>query len=183
MTTRCPACGIRSLTPTRLEHDLPALGCVHCGGALLSLVSWRSWREHASPAPVDAAPEIEEAPADSGGVLRCPKCERFMTKYRFAADVRNHIDFCAHCDEIWLDHGEWDQLEQFAVSDKLAKVFSEPWQNRVRNDAVRKRQEDRWREQLGSDYERAKTIRAWLAQHPKGKEMLAYLYLSQTEGA
>jgi hypothetical protein len=76
---------------------------------------------------------------------------------------------------------EWDQLEQFAVSDKLAKVFSEPWQTRVRNEAVRKRQEDRWREQLGADYERARTIRAWLAQHPKAREMLAYLYLSQTD--
>ncbi|HWT15308.1 MAG TPA: hypothetical protein VN581_05945, partial [Patescibacteria group bacterium] len=41
----------------------------------------------------------------------------------------------------------------------------------------------RWREQLGEDYAKAKELRGWLAGHAKGKELLAYLFLSQTEGA
>ena len=40
-----------------------------------------------------------------------------------------------------------------------------------------------FRSQLGDDFAKAKELRGWLAGHPKGKELLAYLFLSQTEGA
>ncbi len=181
MSLGCPLCPDRPLEPVRLENDLPAQGCANCGGSLLSLVSYRNWREHASPAaPDDAAGASRGEVGDSASALRCPKCERIMTKYRFAADARNQIDLCAHCDEVWLDHGEWEMLERFAMVDKLAHVFTQPWQNRVRSDAAKIRVEERWREKLGADYERARDMRAWLATHPNGKDLLAYLYLSQT---
>ena len=135
--------------------------------------------DHAAPAVPDDGAQ-RPAVSDAASALQCPKCDRIMTKYRFAADARNHIDLCGHCDEVWLDHGEWEMLERFAMTDKLAHVFTQPWQNRVRSDAAKRRVEDRWREKLGADYEKAREIRAWLSTHPEGKELLAYLYLSQT---
>jgi len=51
----------------------------------------------------------------------------------------------------------------------------------VRSDEAKRRQEQRWRDVLGEDYHRALDMRAWLTGHPKGKELLAYLYLSQTQ--
>jgi Zn-finger nucleic acid-binding protein len=179
MSLTCPICKDPVLEPVRIEDDLPAQGCSRCGGSLLSLVSYRNWRDHAAPAaPDDSAPR--PGVTDAASALQCPKCDRLMTKYRFAADARNHIDLCGHCDEVWLDHGEWEMLERFAMTDKLSHVFTQPWQNRVRSDAAKRRVEERWREKLGADYEKARELRAWLATHPEGKELLAYLYLSQT---
>lgn len=183
MTMQCPSCDNHQLRPLRLEHDLPALGCDECEGALLSLVAWRTWREHAPASRADDTNDggVVEAVQDSKALLRCPKCTGLMTKYRFAADTRNQIDFCAHCDEVWLDHGEWELLERFAVDEQLAKVFSQPWQNRVRSEEVKQRAEERWKQQLGAEYERVRAFRSWLAQHQKAREILAYLYQTQTE--
>lgn len=187
MSFECPSCEGSPLRPVRLEPSLPALGCGGCGGALLSLLSWREWREsnpEASRAPArstaDGAGDSTEVD-DSRSTLRCPKCSGFMTKYRFASDARNQIDLCARCDEVWLDDGEWAQLERFALAGQLAHVFTTPWQNRLRNEDAKRRAEERWREQFGDDYPRARELREWLAAHPKGRELLAYLYLSQTE--
>ena len=84
---------------------------------------------------------------------------------------------------VWFDRGEWSLVEYLARSGQLAKVFDAKWQQRLREEQARRRAEDRWRGQLGEDYERARELRTWIALHPKGKELLAYLYLSQTEGA
>lgn len=182
MPTPCPTCDRSTLAPIELEPGLPGLGCRDCEGTLLSLVGWRAWRDRTgAPAAADAAGGTGEID-DSASALRCPKCTRLMTKYRFAADASNQIDLCAHCDEVWLDRGEWELIERFALADKLAHVFTVPWQNRVRSEAAKKRAEDRWRETLGADYERARELRRWLASHDKGRELMAYLYLSQTEG-
>lgn len=183
--SRCPSCADRALEPIRLgESDLPALGCSACGGALLSLVGYRDWRDRtgadaveAGAAPSEDAGEV----SDTQSALRCPKCSAFMTKYRFSAEARNQIDLCNHCDEVWLDHGEWELLGRFALSKQLATVFTRPWQHRLRSEEARQRAETRWRETLGSDYDRARELRGWLASHPKGKELMAYLYLSQTD--
>jgi Zn-finger nucleic acid-binding protein len=182
--SRCPSCVDKPLEPILLGNsDLPALGCDDCGGALLSLLGYRDWRDRtgadaASDARTDGA---EEQVSDTRSALRCPKCAGFMTKYRFSTEASNQIDLCEHCDEVWLDHGEWELLGRFALSSQLAAVFTRPWQHRLRGEEARKRAETRWQETLGDDYQRARTVRTWLAGHPKGRELVAYLYLSQTE--
>jgi Zn-finger nucleic acid-binding protein len=183
--SRCPSCADKTLEPIRLgESDLPAMGCDSCGGALLSLVSYRDWRDRTGADGSDAAEADATAPnvvSDTQSALRCPKCSAFMTKYRFSTEARNQIDLCAHCDEVWLDHGEWELLGRFAGSSQLAAVFTRPWQHRLRSEEARQRAETRWRDTIGEDYEKARELRSWLAGHPKGKELMAYLYLSQTE--
>ena len=181
MAVPCPNCREQILRPILLQPGLPANACPECSGVQLSLVAWRSWREEnpyhaAGPAERSGPDEV----SDNRSALRCPKCTGIMTKYRIVADTRNQIDYCAHCEEIWLDRGEWALLARFEVSDQLTKVFTQPWQARVRSQDAKKRQEDRFREQFGDDYDKAKDVRDWLAEHPKGKELLAYLYLSQT---
>ncbi len=188
MSGICPSCAGSDLKPVRLEAELAAQGCVLCGGVFLMLADWRHWRERngqvvragiaaASAAPASSAHAI----SDTRNLLRCPGCAGFMTKYRFAADSGNQIDFCANCDAVWLDRGEWQLLERFALTAELSRVFSRPFQSRVRSSEARNRQETRYREQFGADYERLREWREWLAKQPQGREMLAYLYLSQTD--
>lgn len=182
MAMTCPACSKAELNPVRLEESLPALGCAACGGALLSLVSYRNWREQAgNDASLDTVPADAPSAKDTLSALRCPKCSHFMSKYRVsAAEESNQVDLCSHCDEVWLDHGEWELLERLALAGRLTQVFTQPWQQRLRSEQVQRRAEKRWREQLGDDYDRANEVRAWIAASPHARELLAFLYVPQT---
>ncbi len=185
MNLTCPTCSAHELRDTSLTEALRAGACPECRGALLSLIDYREWRgDHAPPedSPTDPG-EASTEPGDNKSMLRCPQCKGFMTKFRFSADTANHIDHCDRCDLAWLDHGEWRLVERLAREGQLTKVFDAAWQKRLREEQAKLRAETRWREQLGEDFAKAKELRTWLAGHPKGKELLAYLFLSQTEGA
>lgn len=174
MASLCPYCKDRELNPTRIEQDLPALGCEHCGGTLLSLVSYRHWRERQpahDAADGDAPVEVKDTPL----ALQCPKCEHFMTKFRLSADTRNHVDLCVHCDEVWLDNGEWRLIDSLALAGSLTRVFTQPWQSHVRHVEAERRAEERWAERLGTDYERAREVLAWLNGRDNARDVLTYL--------
>lgn len=183
MSLSCPVCRNTELTPARLREDLPALGCTRCRGILLSLVVYVDWRDRHPEVQLNpgSAPAIPAADiSDSRHALLCPKCRGLMTKYRLSADARNVLDLCAHCDEVWFDHGEWTQLESLAQSGQLSRVFSDRWQQQVRKSEAAQRAEQRYQEQLGADYEAMRELRDRLRRHPAAKEILAYLYTSQT---
>jgi Zn-finger nucleic acid-binding protein len=176
MASSCPHCKDRSLHPSRIEADLPALSCEGCGGSLLSLVAYRHWRENQpGQEGVDTSEDSLDEVKDTSIALRCPKCEHFMTKFRMSADARNQIDLCVHCDEAWLDRGEWQLLDRLALAGKLTQMFTQPWQNRVRSTEAERRAEQRWSERLGEHYSRAQELREWLRSNPQAREILAYV--------
>jgi Zn-finger nucleic acid-binding protein len=181
MAAPCPSCRQQLLRPILLQPGLPAHACPECSGVLLSLVAWRGWRE-AVPEALESlsAGSTDAEVKDNRSALSCPKCSGFMTKYRIAAESGNHIDYCAHCEEIWLDRGEWALLARYEVAHQLSKIFTQPWQSKVRSAEARQRQEQRFRDLFGPDYERARATQEWLADHSRGRELMAYLYLSQT---
>src|SRR5687767_12077968 len=140
---KCPVCKSAELRPTMIEDLLPSMGCDQCKGTLVALLYYRHWAEHHKPEPEMNAPAtLAEEPADTTNALRCPKCERIMTKYRLSGTVANRLDVCSLCDEAWLDEGEWQLLEQLQLSDKLPAVFTETWQRKLRKEgSERTRQE------------------------------------------
>ncbi|MBL8296760.1 MAG: zf-TFIIB domain-containing protein [Rhodanobacteraceae bacterium] len=176
MASHCPHCKDRRLNPARIENDLPAMSCDGCGGSLLSLVAYRHWRESQPEHAVDDVAEygLDEV-KDTSIALCCPKCRHFMTKFRVSADAQNQIDLCVHCDEAWLDHGEWQLLDRLALAGKLTQVFTQPWQNRVRSTQAERRAEQLWSERLGPHYPRAHELREWLRRNPQAREILAYI--------
>jgi len=181
MALMCPACRDVELHPARLEDSLPALACEKCRGTLLSLVAYRHWREQpGSDTALAAAPADATTAKDTLSALCCPKCARFMSKFRVSLDEGNQVDLCTHCDEVWLDQGEWELLERLALAGRLTQVFTQPWQHRLRSEQVQRRAEARWREQLGADYERACEVREWIAGSAHAQELLAYLYVPLT---
>lgn len=80
---------------------------------------------------------------------------------------------CAHCDEAWLDRGEWQLLDRLALAGKLTPVFTQPWQNRVRSAEAEHRAEQLWIERIGDDYVRAQEVREWLRSATQAREILA----------
>lgn len=173
----CPSCTDQPLNHTLLADGLAGLGCRRCQGTLLSLVTYRRWQEKAPP----GVPRSNAAftAAESTDALHCPKCRALMTKYRISSDVSNRVDYCAHCEEIWLDRGEWSLVEAFARSGELAGIVTQPWQRRIREARTADLREERLREALGEDFERFRQFRDWLRKHPARDEILAQLHLRE----
>lgn len=172
----CPKCPGSGLKHTLLLENLPAHGCSRCDGLLLSLVVYRHWRETLSPMLSNEPVKIEKVEVDdTEGSLMCPKCRALMTKYRFSSEVPNKLDFCAHCEELWFDAGEWGLAQAIAKSGHLAEVFGQPWQRKIRKEISDEMETKRLRNLLGVDFEKFAEFRNWFESHPQRSRLLALL--------
>ena len=123
----CPQCDHSILVHTLLNDDLAGYSCGKCLGTLVSLVAYRAWREKQDKGALRATPaaEPDSEPPDSIGAKKCPKCRSLMSKYRIRSDKTNRLDYCPHCEEIWLDEGEWELVEGLVASGEFTKVFTQ----------------------------------------------------------
>jgi Zn-finger nucleic acid-binding protein len=173
----CPQCDHSVLVHTLLTDNLAGYSCGKCLGTLVSLVAYRVWRERFGGGELAATPvaEADFEPQDSIGAKKCPKCRSVMSKYRIRSDKTNRLDYCPHCEEIWLDQGEWELVEALVVSGEFTKVFTQAWQYAVRAGVTSSMEEQRLRELLGNDYERVAQFAEWLQSQPAKQEILARL--------
>lgn len=172
----CPRCSTTGLKHTLISEDLPAHACPDCDGLLISLIAYRRWRETHHPAK-GASEQIprDVADQDSKDVVGCTKCGGIMTKFRIMADSPNHIDFCAHCEDIWLDHGEWELIDAMAGADHLNTILTQPWQRRVRSESQENMERQRLRSMLGPDFDKVAELKDWLETHQHRDVIFAYL--------
>jgi Zn-finger nucleic acid-binding protein len=172
----CPNCSSKPLKPTLLDDRLPAYGCASCSGALLSLIAFRAWGETQGigTVPVHQS-ELSITTDDTRKAITCPKCSAIMTKYDVSATVSNHLDYCASCEEVWLDNGEWKLLADLNMQKHLGTIFTQPWQRRVAKDTATNAREARLKKKFGEEYEKFDELRVWLATHPHRSEVLALL--------
>jgi Zn-finger nucleic acid-binding protein len=161
-----------------IEDLLPSMGCEQCKGSLVGLLYYRYWAEHHKPHYELSEPAtLAEVPADTTTALRCPKCERIMTKYRLSGTIANRLDMCPICDEAWLDGGEWQLLEQLQLSDKLPAVLTDTWQRKLRKEGSERTRQDILRRNIGAeDASKVESLRSWLNEHPAKSTILTYLY-------
>jgi Zn-finger nucleic acid-binding protein len=174
----CPQCDHSVLVHTLLTDNLAGYSCGKCLGTLVSLVAYRVWRERSEGSDLPASTPTAEPdfePADSIGAKKCPKCRSVMSKYRIRSDKTNRLDYCPHCEEIWLDEGEWRLVEGLVASGEFTKVFTQAWQYAVRAGVTAAMEEERLRELLGGDYERVAAFAEWVKSQPARAEILARL--------
>ena len=173
--TSCPKCRGRALSPTWLAEGLSAKGCQACGGTLVDLLAYRAWAHQKGVDTVSAGSASGVAIDDTKQAIPCPNCDAVMTKFRLAASADNKVDFCSNCDEVWLDGGEWQQLEDLGLRQNLGSVFTEPWQRHVRAGIADQAHESLLRERFGGDFGRIAEFRAWVVQHPEYERIMAWL--------
>ncbi len=162
---QCPKCRDVELKPTKLEDSLPAMGCQHCEGALISLLYYRDWAERHQDLAGSKDGESAEKDNDSKNALSCPKCMRLMTKFSLTGESNNRIDLCVSCDEAWLDGGEWSLLKSLDLALHLPKVFTEQWQKKIRQQKFEAERLERLQNLIGEvDAEKAKEVKQWLQQ-------------------
>lgn len=175
---QCPQCADSPLVHTLLTENLAAYSCGKCLGTLVSLVSYRAWRESAAGRQATKESPVAHSdaePQDSVGAKNCPKCRSLMSKYRIRADRHNRLDYCPHCEEVWLDDGEWQLVESLVTRGEFAKVFTQAWQRGVHTGISGAMHERRLRELLGEHYEQVVNFAAWLREQPAKDEILAHL--------
>ncbi len=171
----CPKCKHNTLKPYKMADELPAMYCAACDGVLIALLNYRYWLENSGD-DSHRDENIEVLAEDTDDAMLCPKCERLMTKYRVSEKTDHRLDLCAHCDEVWMDTGEWQMLKQLGIHNRLSTIFTEPWQSRIvkteTNQRLEKRLQEDWGEQ---DYRHVREFREWLLAHPQSSELRAYL--------
>jgi Zn-finger nucleic acid-binding protein len=174
---QCPQCADSTLVHAMLAENLAALSCGKCLGTLVSLVSYRAWREGSGRDRLRAtAPAVADIDAaDSAAAKKCPKCRSLMSKYRISAEKTNRLDYCPHCDDVWLDNGEWELVEGLAQSGAFTRVFTQSWQHTVREELTEAMEDARLEALLGDDAGRVEEIHAWVAAHPQRLVILAIL--------
>jgi Zn-finger nucleic acid-binding protein len=176
--TACPVCLTSELRPAKLAHDLAAYSCPTCDGVLLSLMAYRQWREADGSrvaASTERTADETDVAEDTAAIVNCPRCRSVMVKYRIGPETRNRLDYCAHCEDVWLDHGEWPLVEALASRGDFTKIFTRSWQRRVRADIADDMETERLKELLGSEYSKVEALRDWLQDHRARDEILALL--------
>jgi len=176
---KCPKCKTADLYPTKLEQGLSGMGCNECAGVFVSLLYYRDWAERflGASAEGEQVEDINIEDVDNThSAMNCPKCSRMMTKYRVSSERENRLDLCAHCDEAWLDKGEWSLLKSLKLGSKMPLVFTEQWQKQVRDQVTENARRQRFKESVGADVaEEADRVREWLKAQPSRMQVLQYL--------
>ena len=177
----CPQCKGYRLEPKQLENGLIAAGCSKCGGALLSLMNYRFWSEN-QPAATEEKVSLDTVGELAEGKEKaqvCPKCARIMTKFKIGLASANKLDLCTHCDEAWLDKGEWRLLKQLELHGKLPQIFTDAWQREIRIERMQNLVKQRYVDMIGEeDFEKIDAFKQWLNKHPDREEIKQYLITS-----
>ena len=174
----CPVCKYESLETTEIEPNLFAEVCGKCGGRWISSDNYHQWLKHHG----EILPEI---PTNEDGEMTipefeiarlCPRDGRILIKYKVGRSIPFKIDRCGNCGGVWLDANEWEILKSRNLHDELNHIFTEKWQEEVQSEQMSKNLENIYRDKFGADYyEKIKDFKAWIDQHEKRSEILAYL--------
>ena len=171
----CPSCKDQSLSPKEVEKNLVVAQCHSCEGLLVPLINYRYWLERNAASAAATTPDIAEA-EDNNQAKVCPNCSRFLSKFMIGSDTNNKIELCNHCDQAWLDKGEWQLLKSLGLEHSLAKIFTDAWQYQVRKDLKQASLDKRYQKELGDDcFAKVKAFKEWLDEQPSKAEIRQYL--------
>lgn len=170
----CPNCETNTLNPAYLEDLFPCHSCVSCEGNWIRLSDYLRWKEKNElfAEGNHASANIE----DNEKALICPETGRLMTKYYITKDSSHRIDLSRHAHAVWLDKGEWQLLKQKNLAGNLNDIFTDPWQQKLREAQSKDALNQMYLEKFGeARYTELKRIRNWLELQENKTDCLAFL--------
>lgn len=174
---KCPVCKAEQLQPATLISNLAAFQCAQCAGIWIPSNAYLDWlKTRPTLLPENLAVESPVPTWDTKELKLCPECHRFLTRYHVLPNVAYWLDHCGHCNGVWLDRSEWDALVARNLHEHINRLFTKPWQNRVRAEEAKAMLEKLYLQKFGAeDYARIAATARWLKQHPHRAMLLAYL--------
>lgn len=167
--SNCPNCGELSQLQPHLEGTPPLSceSCQRCGGIWITPAAYSSWLETAADTRPVATAAVDDFELKEGPFLRrCPECSYVLGRYRVSAELPFTVERCHNCHGVWLDAHEWDLLKSHDLQQRLHAIFDAEWQDSVRQQGQRQREDERRRQVLGeADYARILEMRNWLESH------------------
>lgn len=181
----CCACHTGTLLPTRVDGSGPVgYVCNQCSGALISLAPYLDWArgqgldKNGGRQQVDASAleRGDEGAPDSKKALSCPKCSRIMLRFNVLADKAHGLDYCFHCEEVWLDQGEWDYLKRLGLHACITTISTDTYQRKLREQAAQDALIQRYRSTLGDAvFDEVQRFAQWMDAQPAREAVLRYL--------
>ncbi len=166
-----------------IEPGLEVYQCPRSGGLWIPLRSYSAWKERN---PMGAGVAIEPSPPpvqdDSGQrALICPESGRLLLRYRVGHGLQFHLDRSPATGGVWLDPGEWEALKGKGLHVALNLIFTAAYQREVRTAEYTHTLTRTFRDRIGNaDFARVAEFGAWLARHPRRRDICCYL-LDQLE--
>jgi len=172
----CPACN-GSLKRKSLTHHLLGEVCASCNGIRFTLADYLYYLTRTESIDEKLLSDVAELPlqADTKNAMVCD-CGKIMSKYRINHNSERRIDYCSACLSIWLDSGEWNYLKSNNLLRSINKIFTEPYQRKIRSEGTKLVFEKNYEQRLGqADYNEVKLFRNWLDNNPNKERLLAYI--------
>lgn len=137
------------------------------------MADYLHWREN-NEAPAEGSYKLSDI-KDNEKALICPETGRLMTKYLISKESHHRIDLSRHAHAVWLDKGEWQLLKQQNLAGNLNDIYSDPWQQDIRNAQTKDALDNLYKEKFTDDYSELKRIRDWLSDKENKSDYLAFL--------
>lgn len=175
---KSPAAPDTSLARIELEPGLEAFRCPVSGGTWIPLQSYENWkqgyRSGSHPLPPGYVPDT--ADDSQQPALLCPESGCLLVRFRVGRGLNFHIERSPRTGGVWLGAGEWDALKSKGLDRELHLIFSHPYQQQI----VRELRDEQLRKQFAHrigepDFQRVADFVDWLSQHPKQRDIVAYL--------
>ncbi|GHT95189.1 hypothetical protein FACS1894116_10320 [Betaproteobacteria bacterium] len=172
----CPCTPQASFEHHELTQGLLAKRCPSCAAVLLALEDYRQWRDRHFPEIPVAEPAAVPGQEEHSKVRVCPSCQHIMGRYRTGSAESFWLDYCPGCQLVWLDKGEWAQLEASGLALHLDTILTERWQRLIKErktlsfrDALLEKRFD------AESLPEIRRVKNWLDAHPRRKDILLYL--------
>jgi len=168
----------------QIEPGLEVYECPKSGGLWLPLQSYLTWKDQHPAGPVESA-EVAALPVQGDSTQRaliCPESGRLLLRYRVGHGLQFHIDRSPATGGVWLDKGEWEALKSKGLHVSLHLIFTAAYQRQVRTSEYAQNLTETFRDRIGeADFTRVTEFGAWLAQHPRRRDICCYLINSIEE--
>ena len=172
---QCPVCKKHTMNAVDLVPDLSGFACSECAGVWISRAAYVAWRAKQPNDFSENTTTAQVAVADTHKAKICVQCGHLLLPYRVGHGLAFSIDSCGACGGVWFDRGEWDAIKARNLHGNLQDIVSTHWQTAVRRADEQEAMEQNYKRLLGSDYEKAASLRDWLREQPQRSLILAYL--------
>lgn len=171
---KCTSCREATLNSSYLEPQLPCYNCPVCGGNLLMLTDFLSWKENNSSAELTASSATVEIQETSKAMI-CPKTGGLMTKYKISKDTEHRLDLSPTINAVWMDKGEWELLKEKGLAENINSIFTDHWQEEIRGEESSDIMSALYQRKFGDHYEEIKAFRKLIEDKTYRSSAIAYL--------